>query len=460
MGMFDTVPGLDGYQKQVALNQQQDAGQMSKLAQLLQVQEGSMKMGVMQDQLARQKRIRDELAGNTIASQGGASPALGTTSPGTPAGVPQPASIFGNQGGSGRALAARLNQIADVYERGGETETAIKYREQAQKMLPELKDETVRIDPATQKPVVVRNYKDGTTEVSPYGAVDKIEYQANGGQSLPRSGITGQMVPGIAPLQHTQSPDSIASIASAAAGRAQAEQHFQSGLNAPQYQMTDAGLVMLPKKLEQGEVPIGTPVLSASGVQLGKELKPIPPTVNNALIENAMSLRTLDKAIRLASGQPVDSSKGDVDATGWKGYLPQAILNRIDPSGVDTRAEVADIGSLKIHDRSGAAVTISESPRLMPFIPTAKDDNTTVKRKLTRLFEEAKAMQGMLADTYSKDQGYKSPPKLPNPSIFNGGAAPSAPTAGPVKVASDADYNALPSGTEFVAPDGSRRRKP
>ena len=46
-----------------------------------------------------------------------------------------------------------------------------------------------------------------------------------------------------------------------------------------------------------------------------------------------------------------------------------------------------------------------------------------------------------------------------------GGAAPQpqpAPGAArqPVKIASDADYNALPSGAEFIAPDGSRRRKP
>lgn len=46
-----------------------------------------------------------------------------------------------------------------------------------------------------------------------------------------------------------------------------------------------------------------------------------------------------------------------------------------------------------------------------------------------------------------------------------GGAQPQpqpAPGAArqPVKIASDADYNALPSGAEFIAPDGSRRRKP
>lgn len=41
------------------------------------------------------------------------------------------------------------------------------------------------------------------------------------------------------------------------------------------------------------------------------------------------------------------------------------------------------------------------------------------------------------------------------------GLAPaSVPGNGPQQIQSDADYDALPSGTEFIAPDGSHRRKP
>jgi hypothetical protein len=41
------------------------------------------------------------------------------------------------------------------------------------------------------------------------------------------------------------------------------------------------------------------------------------------------------------------------------------------------------------------------------------------------------------------------------------GAEPAAPTANqPKQIKTDADYDALPSGAEFIAPDGSRRRKP
>lgn len=203
-----------------------------------------------------------------------------------------------------------------------------------------------------------------------------------------------------------------------AANRGQADRHFQAGQNAPQYMETDAGIVALPKKPQAGTSPVGTLVSGPDGQTLGKPLKPLPPSVNDAIIGNAQSLYTLDKALKLIGGKNVDSAKGDADATGWKGYLPQSILNRIDASGVDTRAEIADIGSLKIHDRSGAAVTISESPRLMPFIPNATDPPDVATRKLTRLKEEALRMQKGLTETYSKEQGYK-----PNP-ILGKAAAP------------------------------------
>lgn len=262
----------------------------------------------------------------------------------------------------------------------------------------------------------------------------KINLQDTGGAVTPfntntLAGAVGPLA-GAAPVAKTATPGELMTDArtrsEGAANRGQAERHFQSNMNAPQYMETDAGLVALPKRLGQGQAPVGTPVTGSNGEPLGKPLKPLPPAVNDAIIGNAQSLYTLDKAIKLIEGKNVDSSKGDEAATGWKGYVPQAILNRVDPAGVDTRAEIADIGSLKIHDRSGAAVTISESPRLMPFIPQVNDPPAVVKRKLTRLKEEAQRMQQALSDTYSKEQGYRpspvrssAPPPPPSPDEVN-----------------------------------------
>ena len=82
-------------------------------------------------------------------------------------------------------------------------------------------------------------------------------------------------------------------------------------------------------------------------------------------------------------------------------------LNRLDPKGTVTRAAIADIGSMIMHDRSGAAVTASESPRLKPFIPLITDSVDTAKKKLERLrqiqLDEAEALTG----TYNPEQGFK-----------------------------------------------------
>ncbi len=253
--------------------------------------------------------------------------------------------------------------------------------------------------------------------------------------TIPGGPAPGTVIPGAKPIVKTQTPDSVASTASAAASRAQAERHFQAGQDAPQYMETDAGIIALPKKPAAGPI-VGRTVAGPGGEVLGKPLKPLPPSVNEAIIGNAQSLYTLDKALKLLEGKDVDSAKGDKEATGWKGYIPQWALNRIDEKGVDTRAEISDIGSLKIHDRSGAAVTVSESPRLMPFIPLATDPRDVAEKKVKRLMDEARRMQQGLTETYSKEQGYKPNPILekaakPVPKVDKTVPEPARSTAAP-----------------------------
>lgn len=139
----------------------------------------------------------------------------------------------------------------------------------------------------------------------------------------------------------------------------------------------------------------------------GARLKPIPTQINQAIIKNVQTLRQLDDTIALLGKNP--------DATGYKGYLPNVVLSRVDPEGVDVRAGIADIGSLVLHERSGAAVTAAESPRLLPFIPLATDDNATAVKKLKRMREIAAADQLGLTETYGQDQGYKPNPLVSKP---------------------------------------------
>ena len=161
----------------------------------------------------------------------------------------------------------------------------------------------------------------------------------------------------------------------------------------------------------------GAPAVMQGFTPPEAKLKDVPPSINTAIIANQTAANQLDRAIALVSGTDLPGMTGDTEATGLKGYLPNAILNRIDPKGVSARAEIADIGSLKINDRSGAAVTASETPRLMPFIPLATDDKETVLKKLNRLKLEVANETNAMKDIYSKEQGFKENPLLNKPSV-------------------------------------------
>lgn len=61
-----------------------------------------------------------------------------------------------------------------------------------------------------------------------------------------------------------------------------------------------------------------------------------------------------------------------------------------------------------IHDRSGAAVTISEFPRLRPFIPNSKDSPAKAAAKLEELEREIRSITDDMA-TYYTAQGFAIP---------------------------------------------------
>jgi hypothetical protein len=207
------------------------------------------------------------------------------------------------------------------------------------------------------------------------------------------------------------------------------------------------------------------------------KLKDVPAPAQKALLENNTNLERATRALRLlgAGGPAREGETIDAEATGLKGYLPNQVLNRLDPKGVEARAAIADLGSLVIHDRSGAAVTVSEFPRLAPFVPTEKDDADAARKKLrgfVRVFrEEMDALQG----TYGPDNGYrefkvggsKGPgvSALPDTDRRQSGQVGREPAAAsPQRLPADskaaaAAYNKLPSGATYIDPNGVTRTK-
>lgn len=96
-----------------------------------------------------------------------------------------------------------------------------------------------------------------------------------------------------------------------------------------------------------------------------------------ALRENAQQVAQVVKALGMMRGETVEGQVGDTEATGWKGFLPDFALQRIDETGVPTRAVVGNVGSLRIKQRSGGAVPAAEMARLKPFVP-AEDRKSVV----------------------------------------------------------------------------------
>jgi hypothetical protein len=142
-----------------------------------------------------------------------------------------------------------------------------------------------------------------------------------------------------------------------------------------------------------------------TGDRVLKPLKELPATVANGYIENQVALNKIDEAITEVQKYP--------NALGLKNLMGDAVRQRTDPEGVAIRAMIADIGSMKIHDRSGAAVSAAEFPRLKPFVPSANDEPAAAVEKLKLFKREYELMQQGITTFYS--EGYKQPPTSPAP---------------------------------------------
>lgn len=70
---------------------------------------------------------------------------------------------------------------------------------------------------------------------------------------------------------------------------------------------------------------------------------------------------------------------------GKKGFLPDFVLQRTDPEGVQLRAALANLASAVTLMRSGGAVSDAEFSRLEPFLPKDTDTPEAIKVKLKNL---------------------------------------------------------------------------
>ena len=124
----------------------------------------------------------------------------------------------------------------------------------------------------------------------------------------------------------------------------------------------------------------------------GPANKEVPSSIVQGFVDNEKLLGTIQEAI-----QGVQKNPG---AIGFKNLMPDSLVQRADPEGASTRALIAQVGSLKYKDMSGAAVTVSEDQRMAPYIPKLTDSPEVVATKLQGLAEEIQRVQKGTATAY------------------------------------------------------------
>ena len=161
----------------------------------------------------------------------------------------------------------------------------------------------------------------------------------------------------------------------------------QQNATAPKFQMGgDQPYTMHPR----------TGILSPASA-VGVDGRPMPLRVEPKVSETTLAKMATNEAA-LASIQRARQLVQDApDSFGLKNMLPDLAMQRLDPSGVDPRAEVGKVGATKIHDLSGAAVTVSEFPRLAVFVPNVRDTPEAIDIKLANLEREMIQVQSELA---------------------------------------------------------------
>ena len=137
--------------------------------------------------------------------------------------------------------------------------------------------------------------------------------------------------------------------------------------------------------------------------RVGRKDQELSPTTARAYEENRAGNSKVDIVKSQVTGNPA--------AVGIMGTVPGVISQYLPESwgggaeGAGVRAGVANLASMKIHDRSGAAVTAGEMPRLKPFIPDVRFDSPeTIQKKLDGFRLEYNAMIREIENGYPLSQ--------------------------------------------------------
>lgn len=183
-------------------------------------------------------------------------------------------------------------------------------------------------------------------------------------------------------------------------------------------------------------VPAGTKSrVDASGTAQGKVEGDRVAKSGRAYDTFKVGVGSLDKAMENTWTGPV------------MGRLPAVTAEQQIAEGAE--ANMAPILKNLFRDSGEGTFTEGDQALLLKMAPTRKDLPEARKAKIEMIDAIVKAKLGIADQAQQPSSGV--------PSAATGGASGAS---APAKISGDADYNALPSGAEFIGPDGKRRRKP
>lgn len=188
-----------------------------------------------------------------------------------------------------------------------------------------------------------------------------------------------------------------------------------------------------PRTQVVGESIVNLDTGTAAPIQgLPKKDDRVSAATRTQLAENTASLDLIRRAREAVQARPESFglSRG-ISLLPGMGQIGDVINQRMDPEGVAARQLVGNLSSRLIKDRSGAAVTVSEFPRLAAFIPQPYDTPEKILQNLDALEREIQVVNEALANGATlAELGAGAAPVAPVPR-----GTPAAPVAPPPQAA-------------------------
>lgn len=143
--------------------------------------------------------------------------------------------------------------------------------------------------------------------------------------------------------------------------------------------------------------------------------------------------------------------EGDINTGGLYAGQKAGAFGNLFMSSEQRRVDQAqrDFVNAVLRQESGAVINPDEFANAKKqYFPQPGDDPETIEQK--------RANRSLAIQGFARMSGPKGSEEIK--AIIDAPLLPSSPKA-PAKVSSESDYNALPKGAEYIAPDGSTRRK-